>query len=182
MKTITEKEFEQLENSIWEQFLSKATPIEIHQSVISSNWDGNSFLRNWIKNDPKTDKATILIAYWMSAPRWKKQYLNHDDCLEKEGYGIAEFDFVEELEQRYVNGFYSSSAIEMDPRNDQDGYDWTKDYLDKVTVRDIPAVMFEKLEGQKIERPDNFDEGLPMSPIDYAQQIYDLLDEYEIED
>lgn len=182
MKTITEQEHQQLENNIWKQFLTNATPLEIHQSVISSNWDGNSFLLNWIKDNPKTDKATILIAYWMSAPRWKKQFLNREDYLEKEGYGIAGFDLIEELEQRYINGFYKDSNIEMDPANDQDGYDWTKEYLDKTTVRDIPPVMFQKLEGQKVERPEHFDEGLPMSPIDYAQQLYDLLDEYEIED
>lgn len=182
MKKITEAELEQLEQNIWSAFLNQATATEIHQSVITSNWDGNSYLLNRIKDHPETDKATILIAYWMSAPRWMKQFSDREDLLAKQGYGADDFDLVEELEHKYTSGFFTKSNIAMDPRKDQDGYNWTGDYLDKETVREIPAVMFAKLEGETVARPDHFDEGLPMSPVNYAQQVYDLYDEYEVGD
>lgn len=37
---------ERFENSIWKEFLSSASPKEIHQAVIDSNWDGNGYLLN----------------------------------------------------------------------------------------------------------------------------------------
>jgi len=179
MKVISEEEMDLLHNKIWEEFLNNATPKEIHQSVISSNWDGNDFLLNWIKDNPKVDKATILIAYWMSGPRWMKQFKNREEV---DSWVLKKFDFIEELELKYVNGFWTVNNIEMDPKCDQDGYDWTSDYADKKIAREIPPVMYTKLEGEKINYPDNFDEGLPMSPVDYVQKVYDLYDEYEIEE
>lgn len=178
-KKITEIQLQELQNKIWLDFLENANQEDLYKSVITSNWDGNEILLNWLKENPKTDKATILVSYWMSAPRWKKKFLDRDDCLKKQGWGIEEFDFVEDIEKKYVNGFYTVNEIEFDPSNDVQNYDWTSDYLDEKTVREIPNKMFEKLNGKKIEYPDNFDEGLP---INYAQKIYDIFNEYDIEE
>lgn len=52
--------------------------------------------------------------------------------------------------------------------------------MDAAQVREIPAIMFQKLEGEWVETDENFDDGLPMSPIDYAQKVFDLFDEYEV--
>jgi hypothetical protein len=46
--------------------------------------------------------------------------------------------------------------------------------LDKAIVREIPAMMFEKLQGKKVERPDNFIDGLPKM---YYQKIIDYINE-----
>ncbi|GHT22418.1 hypothetical protein FACS189430_04170 [Bacteroidia bacterium] len=170
----TQKEIQDFENSVWEKFLTNATPQEIHQSVIDSNWDGNEFLVNWIKNNPNVDKATALIAYWMSAPRWYKQY---KDRAEVPSYEIKNFDFVEEVEQKYSAGFWKNSNIELNPKCDCDGFDWTSEYLDKTTVREISTIMYQKLEGEKIDRPDGWEEGLPEK---FAQQIHDFLEENDI--
>lgn len=177
MKKITEQEMEVLQNKIWEEFLTNATPEEIHQSVITCNWDNNDFLLNWIKDNPEVDKATMLITYWMNAPRWMKQYTREQAKTE---WFADDYEFMEEIEQKYMSGFWKNSNIEMDPACDQDGYDWTSDYMDKTTVIEIPAILFQKLEGKKLECSEDFDEGLPMSPIDYAQKVWDLYDEYEI--
>ena len=176
---ITEEQFEELENAIWLEFLNKASALEIHKSLITSNWDGNDFLLNWIKDNPKVDKATILITYWMSAPRWMKQYTDRDDCAKKASWEVDDFDFVEELEHKYINGFFTESNIELDPANDHQGEDWTNEYMDKTIVRDIPTIMYQKLEGEKIEEPDDFDEGLPM---EYTQRVYNLFDVYDVEE
>ncbi len=135
---------------------------------------------NWIKSNPEIDKAIILAAYWMSAPRWKKKFLNREDCLEKQGYGIEEFDFVEEVEQKYMDGFYKKEELKFDPKNDVENYDWTSDYLDEPVVREIPEIMFTPTKGtiEVKEFPEDFDEGLP---IDYAQKIYQIFEQYEVE-
>ncbi|HEX6431379.1 MAG TPA: DUF4274 domain-containing protein [Niastella sp.] len=99
MKKVTEQEMENLINQLWLEFLSQATPLEIHQSVFTANWDGNRFLLNWIKDNPEVDKATILIAYWKSAPRWNKQYANREEVLEQAGWNINSYDFTEEVEK-----------------------------------------------------------------------------------
>ena len=54
--------------------------------------------------------------------------------------------------------------------------DWTSEYSNQKTVREIPAIMFEKLAGEKVEYPDNFIEGLPEM---YYQKISDFIDECE---
>ncbi|MEL0650039.1 DUF4274 domain-containing protein [Algibacter sp. TI.3.09] len=182
-KKITTEEFEVLENKIWLEFLEKATPIEIHKSLITSNFDGNSLLLNLIKNNPKTDKGTILVAYWMSSPSYFKEFSNREDLLEKSSFSIDGFDFVEEIEKKYCDGFYQCNEITFDPKSDSEDYDWTSEYDEGVVVRKIPKIMFEKING-KIEikeYPKDFDNGLPMKPIDYAQKVYDIFEEYEVE-
>ncbi|WP_062061414.1 DUF4274 domain-containing protein [Aquimarina longa] len=182
-KKISTEEFEKLEHKIWLEFLENATQLDIYKSVITSNFDGNSFLCNWIKDNPKIDKAIILVVYWMSAPRWKKKFLNREDYLEKEGYGIDGFDFVEEIEKKYIAGFYKGNEIIFNPKSDVEAYDWTSDYLDEIVVREIPEIMFKPTEGkiELKEYPEDFDEGLPISPINYAQKVYDIFDEYDVE-
>lgn len=175
---ITNEEFEQLIDQVWLDFLNNATPIEIHQSVIDCNWDDNKLLLNWIRNNPNIDKATILIAYWLSGPRWIKQYIDREAAV-KARASVYNYDFVEEVEQKYLQNFWTESNIELDPKCDTEGYDWTSQYLDKVFVREIPGLMFQKLDGQKVERPENSIEGLPTSPINYWQRTEDLFDKYD---
>lgn len=181
---MTEEEMDALEQKIWLTFLESATPLEIHKSVATSNWDGNDFLLNWLKDNPKSDKGTVLMAYWYSGPRYKKQYVNREDCQKRDSWLLDDFDFVEDLEKKYTGGFYTNETIFFDPKHGVEGDDWTSDYLDVHVVRDIPDIMFQPTDGDiKLdEHPEDFDEGLPMTPINYAQQIYDLYDKYEIDD
>jgi hypothetical protein len=178
MNKITDEELKKFEDGLWSEFLSKATPVEIHQAVITSNCDNNSYLLNWIKNNPKVDKATVLIAYWMSAPRWRKQYANREEALLNAPREIHAYDFVEEVEQKYPAGFWKENRIGIDPACDQDGYNWTDDYRYIAAVREIPEIMYRKLDGKKVVRSDDFDEGLP---VGYAQRLYDLFEQLETE-
>jgi hypothetical protein len=170
-------EFQQEEQNVWLDFLNHATTVEIHQAVIDSNWDGNGLLINWIKDNPNVDRGTILIAYWMSGPGWFKQYLNRDDVIEKAEYNLEQYDIIEELEHKYISGFFKENKIEMDPESDQNGYNWTTDYQDEKRVREIPEIMFQKLPGEKIIRPEGWEEGLPP---EYYSRIEKLIQEYDI--
>lgn len=182
-KKITTQEIEILENKIWSEFLENATPTEIHKSVITSNFDGNSFLLKWIKNNPKTEKGTILQAYWLSNPSYFKEFKNREELMKKSAFSIDGFDFVEEIEKKYCEDFYQGNEIIFNPKSDVEDYDWTEEYDIDDVVREIPEIMLKPTSGQiEIkEYPDDFDNGLPMEPIDYAQKVYDLYEEYEIE-
>ena len=116
-KKISEKEYQQLENKIWESFLNKASPEEMYHSLLTSNFDSNAYLLNRIMDNPEMDKALALAAYWMSEPYYFKQFLNREDCLQKQSWAIESFDFVEELELKYVQGFYSKNTLACNPKN-----------------------------------------------------------------
>ena len=183
MKKITEEEIKNLENKIWLEFLENATPIEIHKSLVTSNFDDNSFLLNYIKDNPKTEKGTILQAYWLSNPGYFKKFKNREEVLEKCSYSIDGFDFVEEVEKKFCEGFYQGNEIIFNPKSDMVDYDWSEEYNVNNVVREIPEIMFEPTEGkfELKEFPRDFDNGLPLEPINYSQKVDDLYDMYEIE-
>ncbi|WP_281212650.1 DUF4274 domain-containing protein [Shewanella insulae] len=147
---------ELVRNQVWAEFLAQATPDEIHQSLLSSNWDNNQYLLDWILEHPQVDKATILLAFWMGG------------ALEMEAY-----------ERQYLSGFYSISEIAMNPTCDQDGYNWTLDderYLHPDFKLLVSSKMLKPLTGRVISRPDNFEEGIPLP---YYDKLIERLNEQE---
>ncbi|MDR0672932.1 MAG: DUF4274 domain-containing protein [Zoogloeaceae bacterium] len=175
MKQISEQEWIQMKNAVWDEFLTHATQAEIFFSVGSSNWDDNAYLLNWILEHPELDKAIPLRAYWMSVPDFMKLKFASRAEAEAVGWILESFDFVETLEQKYVAGFWKESRIRFDP----DEEDWTKGAIANASrlKRPIPKLMFQRLEGEEAKVPEDFDEGLPLA---LAQRLYDLLDEYEV--
>ncbi len=143
-------------NQVWGEFLAQATADEIHQSLLSSNWDNNEFLLDWILEHPQVDKATILLAFWMGG------------ALEMEVY-----------EQKYLSGFYTISDIAMDPACDQDGYNWTIDderYSHPDFALLVSSEMLKPLTGRVITMPTDYVEGLPLA---YYDKFCALLEEME---
>ncbi|GAB1858743.1 hypothetical protein MHTCC0001_35830 [Flavobacteriaceae bacterium MHTCC 0001] len=179
---ITEAQYKVLEDKIWEDFLSKASQIEVCHSLITSNFDSNAYLMNWILTNPDVDKAIALTAYWMSEPYYYKQFLDRQNCLEKESWHIEYFDYIEALEHNYCNGFYKISNLRCDPGNveiDQET-NWTQMNPNIKPVRKIPNQMFEKLKGKPIPPVDfyAYTEGLPNNYYDKIDAIFEA---YEIE-
>jgi len=129
-----------------------------HQMVMEWNWDSNSSFLNWLVENPKTDKATILMIYWKSQPRHNKG-----------------FDFVEKIEKKYLNGYYKEPCFLFNPKDDL-GEDWTA-ILSSSHTRKIPEIMLKKLEGKKIPEPDNFIEGIPPEIDDLFQELFDTYEE-----
>jgi hypothetical protein len=160
--------------SVWAEFLARASSKEVHQALIHSNWDDNQYLLDWLLTSQKVDKATALIAYWMCGPRnYVSAKYTHESWPEDEG---TPNHWCVELSKKYCVGFYSVSAIAMNPKSDQDGSDWTTEYANPDCDYDIPPEMFQVLLGEIIPRPEDFDEGLPFA---YAETLYDLLEENE---
>ncbi|MBV7267978.1 DUF4274 domain-containing protein [Winogradskyella luteola] len=175
-----------MEHSIWNEFLNSASQGELYHSLMASNWDDNEYLLDWLKENPKIDKAIILAAYWMSEPYFAKQFKNADEVEEKESWYSDDFDFTEDIEKRYCSGFYKLNELECDPKNIElrEGYDKSADRTiidsDLKRVREIPKVMFEKLNGKRIGPIDHtlYTNGLPNS---YYRRIEELFERYEIE-
>ncbi len=180
-KRISEKKYQQLENKIWEDFLAIASAEETYYALITSNWDSNTHLLNRIKNNPETDKAIVLAAYWMSEPYFYKQFRNREDCLKEHAWAIEMFDYIAEIEAKYCNGFYLKNTLAFDSKNIEINQetDWTAKRTDMQMVREVPSVMYEKLKGKTIPAPDYYayTEGLPNVFYSRVEQLFDT---YEI--
>lgn len=67
---------------------------------------------NWLIKNTETDKATILMIYWKSEPRFKEST-----------------SFAEKIEPLYLSGFYKQANFSFDPKDDI-GEDWTSSFPD----------------------------------------------------
>ena len=168
-----EDEEDKIRELIWAEYLESASVLDIHRSAIHSNWDNNEYLLTWILDNPHVDKATILIIYWMSCPRYFKQYRNAEECTDFER---ARYDWFKEIENKYISGYYKANNIAMDPSNDQCGYDWTSEYSEQDIRDEVPAEMYKPLKGIVVESPDEFEEGWPLK---YAYKFEKLMEDIE---
>ena len=162
---ISNEEFQQLFDKVVIEFAEKQTSEIWHQMAME--WNETSAFLHWLADNPKTDKATALMLYWMSGPRYFKQFKTREEA----GSNTSKFDLIENIESNYLNGFYKDQRFSFDPNiADYSGTVWADEYLDKTIVREIPAIMFEKLEGETVAEPEGFIEGMP-------PELYDLHDE-----
>lgn len=173
---ISDEKFEELVDKQVLEYIKDKNPNLWHQMAMEWNWDSSSVFLNWLVDNPKTDKATALMIYWKSAPRYWKKFLDRNDVISKKEYGLADFEFVEKVENNILNDFYQECNFEFDPKNDEQNYDWTNDYADEITVRNIPEILFEKIKGQKVEEPENFTEGMPPELYEMQDELYEKYD------
>ena len=170
MNKITEERFFEIREDKILKFLMSSSAKERHQLVNEWNWRGFGIKElKWIVSSPDTDKATALQMYWKSYP-WNNAKI-YSDRNEVQWYDIELFDFIEAIEKNYVSGFYKNQTFGFDPKKDMFGYisiaeeDWTAipNYLSEngKIKRDIPAIMFEKLNGEKIPHTNDWVEGIP---------------------
>lgn len=148
-------------------FVESATASERHQLVSGWNHDAGYEVFNWISNDPKTDKATALMMYWRSGGFHNKMYVSKDDMLKVASWDEERYDFIEQLEAKYLSGFYTKQKLAYDPTNDvlasgcSIGYNWTIEISKGELKREIPMEMLSKLDGEHIEPEKEWAEGIP---------------------
>ncbi len=140
------------------KLIPNLSPETWHQMVMEWNWDSYSSFLNWLIKNPKTDKATVLMIYWKSAPRYNK-----------------DFGLVEKIEKQYLNGFYKQSNFLFNPKDDV-GEDWTVISSDSYD-RKIPDIMLKKVEGKKIAEPNDFIEGIPPGMHNLFQELFEVYEE-----
>ena len=143
---ISQEDYDELESKIIIEFATKQPQKLLYQMVMEWNWDCSDSFLNWLVDNPLTDKSTVLMIYWKSAPRYLKQFKNREDVLERESHSINDYDFIEKIERNYLNGFYQVSNFKFDPKEEL----WTEEYLEIKTVKEIPRTMFNKLNGISI--------------------------------
>ncbi|TDQ09485.1 DUF4274 domain-containing protein [Pedobacter metabolipauper] len=142
---------------------------------MAMQWNGSHQFLEWLVERPKTDLATAVMVYWMQGPRWWKQYHNKQELIEK-GDSAMGFDFTETLESKILSGFFKDQEFAFDPTKDDHGTIWANEYLDKLTVREIPPFLFRTLVGEEIEMPAGFEEGMPPDLVKKVQDVYDSYD------
>jgi hypothetical protein len=124
-----------------------------HQMVMGWNWDNNTDFLDWLIDNPKTDKATILMIYWKSVPNERSKN-------------------KKVIEERY-NNFYNNQKIAYNPKDDE-GTDWISEIINyDNSINTIPEIMFQKLEGKNINYPKDFIEGLPEDLFYEIENLYD---------
>lgn len=171
---ISNKKFQELIDETIIKYAEKQTPKILHQMAME--WNETSAFLNWLIDNPKTEKATALMIYWMSGPRFFKQFRDRETAKEVIG-STTGFDFTENLENKYLSGFYKNNKFSFDPNTaDYSGVIWAEQYLDKNIVSAIPAAMFEKMQGEAVEEPQGFIEGMPPELNDIQDELYEKYD------
>ena len=188
MEKITYEQYEKISNQLIIDFLKNATPKERHQLVSEWNHDSGYEIFNWIMNDPETDKGTALMMYWMSGGANNKIYADREDMMKTSSWDAERYDFIEQLEEKYLLGFYKNQNLSYDPTNDilaagvayapadmvVVGYDWTKEDWGKAK-RELPDEMLNKINGENIEPEKDWAEGVP-------PYIWEKMREYKVVD
>jgi len=100
-----------------------------------------------LKDDPTTEKATALLMYWMMSPRFSKQF-EPAEAAEKEleKFGEVYFDLIEDLERKYLDGFYTAQTVGYDPY-----YDYSRDSGYFGEKRRVPSIMNVPVYGKNID-------------------------------
>jgi hypothetical protein len=161
VEKITYEQYEQISNKLIIEFLKTASQKERYQLVSEWNHDSGGYdVFNWIMNDPETDKAIALMMYWQSGGECNKLYANREDMLKEADWDAERFDLIEQLEEKYLSGFYKNQMLAYDPTNDGIGYDWTKEDWGELK-RELPGEMLQKLDGIKVQFMKDWSEGVP---------------------
>jgi hypothetical protein len=176
---VSQEEWDRMENEIVIDYAKNATPVLLHQMAMDWNYDNSNAFFNWLIDNPETDKATALMIYWMSGPRWSKKFADREEVSKTTSWYLEDFDFIERLEEKILTGFFKNSNFAYDPANEHTGTDWTQEYLDEKVVREIPTELYKPLEGLIVPEATNLMEGYPP---DVCTQLDALYERYEIDE
>lgn len=153
-KTIKEAEIKKLVSEKVIQYAESASPEVWHQMVMDWNWDNDYGFFQWLVYNPNAERATILMIYWMSGPR----------------YG---FSFKDILEEKYIEGYYKNQSIGFHPECDADGYNWTIGNREILNPQPVPEMMYKEVNGRNIECLGNYIEGIPEHVFYEIENLYD---------
>ena len=138
-------------------FLRDATPQQRHTFVRRMNYDDGDALVRFVLDDPSTDRATALAAYWTLGAADYTRYASAADALD---YERPTWELLRTIEERYAAGFWADHGIGFDPADD-DETDWTEDAGDAPVVRPVPEALLRAVPGELVDDEDSED-GLPL--------------------
>ena len=128
------------------------TPEEWHQFALHWNWDDGFAPLQWIIEQPLCDRGTALHIYWHASPTWFYQFDGREDVRAHNG-NIDEYDFLKNIEARYLSGFYTRQEIKFDPFNaDGDGDDLTATSAGVTLKQELPPELKQVTQGEIVLR------------------------------
>lgn len=166
-KILLKEQYDRVLKVLWEGAAIETlqTAEELHLYAWNYNWDSGIDSMRRVIHHPLCDKGTALLIYWYAGPGYLYQFLTRDEVSE---YIRDQYDFLMELEQKYLSGAYQSEAITFDPAHDEGtGTNWTKEYAKIPKKRQIPAEMYQPTKGQQFQRK------LTIDLYELAEQVTD---------
>jgi hypothetical protein len=131
-----------------EQFCqSNSDSEELHAFATHWNWDFGRWPLDAILENPACEAATALLIYWLGCPEFFRKYANRKEVEADDTGDVEAFDFLSDIEARYIAGEFRVGSIAFDPANPVDspsGYSLVGMYDDmrERFVRELPAVMY----------------------------------------
>lgn len=174
---ITSEEFEKRLAALIIGFLESNPPEITHKVALSWNFDNPHTVIDWIVDNPRTDKGTALLLYWLMSPGYAKEYADRDEVISKNPYYAEQFNALEKLERNYLSGFYQNGEFAFDPYHDHYGLNLVANEEDYKKKREIPNEMKRAITGKKVEMPEEWDDGIPAPLREEFQKLIALLDE-----
>ncbi|MCB2410807.1 DUF4274 domain-containing protein [Hymenobacter lucidus] len=172
---LDEEELDALELKLVLEWLQTVPTSEWHVLAHEWNYDNSKDVLHWLVDNPRTEKATALMIYWMSGARFHKQYGSAEEARAVASYLGGKWEFIHELEARYLAGFYTAGTVGFDPRHDgfsgPNGYDWTQDYREYPPKSPLPAEMEQAVPGIQPQSDVVYIEGIP-------EHIWEQLEKY----
>jgi len=124
---------------------------ELHAFADTWNWDAGTEALQTLLANPACEAATALLIYWKAAPEFYRQYKNRS-AVKAACSNVDDFDFLSDLERKYVAGAFSIKRLSFDPNSHQDcgGIKFVGTYhdLEKAFVRELPPQMYEAVIGR----------------------------------
>jgi len=139
------------ESNLNELLDSVESPYEFDLMLREFNWGCGIAGIDAVIKHPKTDPATKLRAFWMAGPGYFCRYEREADIDE---YELSQWHAIKFLQKYALSGLTQKSQIHFDPKNDEEGYDWTMQFkteelklpkLGKQSFYQIPDELYQAI-------------------------------------
>ncbi len=123
---------------------SNSNAEELHAFASAWNWDLGRWALELILKNPACEAATALLIYWHGGPEFFRQYANRQEVEADDTGNVGAFDFLSDIEARYMAGEFRVGSIRFDPANPVGGPSFVGMYDDmrEHFVRELPAIMY----------------------------------------
>lgn len=124
------------------------TPEELQLFANYHNRGGGEYAYRWVIENPKCDRGTALMVYWMTDPvDFYKEYAKEDEVP---AHAYDMYETMKEIEKRIKSGFYKNQKFKYDPVA---GGNLSKAFDPSELKQPIPKEMFEFNQGEMWEDP-----------------------------
>jgi Domain of unknown function (DUF4274) len=133
--------------------MQESTPDDWHRFVPSWNWDYGIEPLLWIIQQKDCDRATALTAFYWTRPG---QFLVERAKVQQ--YALDSFDLINEVRQRFLDGFYTRSSLAFDGARAfrEEAYVDSTDDVEAVD-RAIPEAMRAVIPGRVLPKAPDID-------------------------